>query len=341
MPFKSITYVLLLLTLISLISIGEALTYNQKSNINTQTIINIPFFYVDNNTSDVDLSSDKGTHSNFTAQQYGPDFIEDTLTEENTGISSNTTLINVESFEGTFPPSGWTETPDYSRWERRNNQAYDGSYSASFAGLGSGRSGDFATPNMNCSDASAIYVDFWYRDDDLDPDEFFLQYYNGSIWTTVSDLGSTTQEDQWLHFQEKVTNNQYFHSNFAIRWSAINVANKEEGWVDYVTIRKEVGESNYELELEAQWTNVDYNEDNEELCIYCGGLGDENIRVDVWTGSFWQNLFTDLNNGWNNATVSTYLLSSTFTIRFKGGTETSDATQDYWNIDATILHVWT
>jgi len=39
--------------------------------------------YVDNNTSDVDNSTDVGTHSNFTAQQYGLDSINDTLTEEN------------------------------------------------------------------------------------------------------------------------------------------------------------------------------------------------------------------------------------------------------------------
>jgi len=42
--------------------------------------------YVSNNDSDVDSSVDKGTHSNFTAQQYGPDSIYDTLTEENTYI---------------------------------------------------------------------------------------------------------------------------------------------------------------------------------------------------------------------------------------------------------------
>jgi len=41
--------------------------------------------FVDNNTSDVDSSPDKGTHGNFSAQQYGPDSIYDTLTEENTG----------------------------------------------------------------------------------------------------------------------------------------------------------------------------------------------------------------------------------------------------------------
>ena len=66
----------------------------------------------------------------------------------------------------------------------------------------------------------------------------------------------------------------------------------------------------------------------------------ENIRVDIWNGSTWQNLFTDLANGWNNATITSYLTSPTLTIRFKGGTETNDLTQDSWAIDATMLHVW-
>ncbi|KPV63700.1 MAG: hypothetical protein AOA66_0656 [Candidatus Bathyarchaeota archaeon BA2] len=67
----------------------------------------------------------------------------------------------------------------------------------------------------------------------------------------------------------------------------------------------------------------------------------ENIRVDVWNGSDWENVFTDLNPGWNNVSVSSYLTSSNFTIRFKGGNETGDTTQSSWNIDATLLHVWT
>lgn len=67
----------------------------------------------------------------------------------------------------------------------------------------------------------------------------------------------------------------------------------------------------------------------------------EDIRVDVWNGISWQNLFTDLTNGWNNVSVSSYLNSSTFTIRFKGGSETGDTSQDSWNIDTTLLHVWT
>ncbi len=66
----------------------------------------------------------------------------------------------------------------------------------------------------------------------------------------------------------------------------------------------------------------------------------ENIGVDVWTGSGWQNLFTDLANGWNNVSVSSYLTSSTFTIRYKGSSESGDKIQDSFKIDASLLHIW-
>ena len=66
----------------------------------------------------------------------------------------------------------------------------------------------------------------------------------------------------------------------------------------------------------------------------------ETIRVDVWFGGAWQNVFADLSNGWNNVSVSAYLTGQTFTIRFKGGSETVDTIQDKWNIDAAVFHVW-
>ena len=97
---------------------------------------------------------------------------------------------------------------------------------------------------------------------------------------------------------------------------------------------------NYQLDLEVQWTNAPYTLPNEQLCIFGGSMGAENLRVDVRNGSQWQNLFTDLVSGWNNVSVSSYLTNSTFTIRFKGGTETNDASQDSWNLDVALLHAW-
>jgi len=56
-----------------------------------------------------------------------------------------------------------------------------------------------------------------------------------------------------------------------------------------------------------------------------------------WDGDSWENVFSDLSSGWNNASVTTWLTSSNFTIRYKGGTETSDLIPDSWQINAVLL----
>jgi hypothetical protein len=96
------------------------------------------------------------------------------------------------------------------------------------------------------------------------------------------------------------------------------------------------------LDLEAQWTNTDFSEANEMLCIYGGSMTSESLRVDVWTGSTWTPIIYNLQpNQWNNVSVASYLDNPTFTIRFKGNNETGDTTQDNWKIDCVLLHTWT
>jgi hypothetical protein len=70
-------------------------------------------------------------------------------------------------------------------------------------------------------------------------------------------------------------------------------------------------------------------------------LSSEALRVDVWTGSAWQNVLTGLTYGWNNVTVTSYLTSPSFTIRYHGSIETNDPVQDHWYVDVAVLHVWT
>ncbi|NWG10494.1 hypothetical protein HXY33_01895 [Candidatus Bathyarchaeota archaeon] len=154
---------------------------------------------------------------------------------------TNRTLINQESFEGSWPPSqpsSWTETGN---WNKESNQKYgSGTYSADFDGSSSGVSGDLTTCDLSCVDTSgAIYVDFWYRDEGLDSGEFMLCYYDGTSWDTIVDLG-TGLENQWLHYQQTITDIQYFKSNFRIQWSAVDVEDGEHAYVDYVTVKKEV-----------------------------------------------------------------------------------------------------
>ena len=73
-------------------SLAYGFSYEGQTENATQTIMQVPYFYVDNNTSDVDTNIDRGTHSNFPAQKQSPDSIYDQLTEsEINGLSLDAT----------------------------------------------------------------------------------------------------------------------------------------------------------------------------------------------------------------------------------------------------------
>ncbi len=164
-----------------------------------------------------------------------------------------------------------------------------------------------------------------------------VDVWTGSDWETVfSDLSSgwnNASISEWLtgstftiRFRDRAITSDSILDEWEIDVALLHV------WAE--------GGNNYQIDLEEQWTNVDYDETNEQLCIYASQVGSENLRVQVWTGSTWETVISSLHTGWNNETVSSYLTSSTFTIRFVGTTETGDTSQDYWTIDVTLLRTW-
>jgi len=167
------------------------------------------------------------------------------------GGTSDITLINAESFEGAWPPSGWSETGN---WANENDYAYDGIYSADFDGSVGGASGYLTSPSMNCLDANTIYVDFWWYDRALDNDDFMLEYYDGSTWDTHQDLDQLESGNGWHHYTETITDSQYFVSNFQIRWWANSVLSGRTACVDSVTVRKSASVSLYSLDLNEPFT---------------------------------------------------------------------------------------
>jgi hypothetical protein len=287
--------------------------------------------------SDVDGSSDVGTHSDFDAMKTKDGY--DTLTEENTAGSSNSTLLD-DGFETADWDANWDAIP-HNWWEDNWHDPHSGSASAWAA---NGDEGYFTCDNLDASGASAIYVDFWFRKDDTESTDFTLYYYDGSNYHLIDELDNNGPDNTWLHYTEKVTDNQYFVSNFRIRFDATlegGGPGGEEVWIDDVLIKKEIQiGDNYELDLEVQWTDVPYLLPNENLSIYGGAIGAEDIKVDVWNGTGWETVFTDLSSGWNNVSITDWLTTSNFTIRFKGGTETGDPSQNTWNVDVALIHMW-
>lgn len=95
----------------------------------------------------------------------------------------------------------------------------------------------------------------------------------------------------------------------------------------------------YDLDLEIQWTNVDFTRAYEELCIKTGTFSGEDLQVRVWnsTANSWHLIMNLVADQWNNVSVASWLTESTFTVQFL---KSGDASQYSWNIDCSLLHTW-
>jgi hypothetical protein len=105
----------------------------------------------------------------------------------------------------------------------------------------------------------------------------------------------------------------------------------------YLNITR-AGAPDYELDMEYQFNDTNYNCINEQVCLFLTGSVTENILVDYYN-SGWVNLGTISSTGWNNFTA-TGLSSGTYNIRIYDQNQTNETTQDNWTIDCMFLHCW-
>jgi hypothetical protein len=366
-----------------------AFLYESQTYSLTQTIKNKPNYYVDQ-LSDVDSSADKGTHSNFTAQKYGPDSVYDTLTEGYTGnpitfrssatqksqdsltiikpagtVENDVMLANIYAVGASTPtitpPSGWTliistvgsaSNSRLSTYYKVAGASEPANYQWTFSGGQTNQGGISTYYGVNTADPIDVYGG--------QANTASISYTAPSVTTTVANTtlvagfgalaggsdNTVTPPSGMTECYDVGQDNDgpaCLESADVVQASAgasgTKVATGQSGTnIGHLVALKPT--PNYQLDLEVQWTSADFHEANEELCIYGGTMGSESLRVDVWAGSSWQNVISSLSTGWNNVTVSAYLVSSTFTIRFNGSLETADDTQDSWAIDATVLHLW-
>jgi hypothetical protein len=95
--------------------------------------------------------------------------------------------------------------------------------------------------------------------------------------------------------------------------------------------------TNYAVNLQEQWLNVNATNLRQDLCIKTATMGVEPLTVQVLHSGSWKNLMTLAPNYFNNVSLAPYIDSTTLTIRFIGSSDIADPTQDSWNIDAVYL----
>ena len=368
------------------------------------------YFYVDNNTSDVDSSADAGTHSSFSSQQSAPDQVNDTLTEYGSGGSGGVPVIEdytEQSSDATTTTNVFlkpypvevddlllilaynddTSTTAYSSGSS-SNFTFVGDYGDSnsdshvgvFYRIATGSEGI----NEEITSAGADeYGGYYIRIsgvDTTDPIHLAGSETNTegvstinatSIATTITDTlaicfgaldgGDGNDDGPFVISGSGWSRIDGFSSRdhateicgvwgskdmTGIEGATVDAKIDSDGTVDgmaggQITITPlEAEPTDYELDLEEQWTGLEYGWDNEELCIF-GGTWTTTVplRVDAWDGDSWENVISDLQeNQWNNVSVSSYLTEATFTIRFYNGS--TNAIQDSWSKDSCLLHLW-
>jgi hypothetical protein len=299
---------------------------------------------VDNIISDVDSSADKGTHTNFINQQGGPDDIFDVLTEVNSPQQEQIDL----------KVSTWTNWQD--NWAINGTSPYldeadDGNNVYGIQNAKGSSDGDL-TGEFEFEDTSitetinSVKLRVYGSAGNAHPSQYYFYVYlwDGNTWNqeiNFKNVGSLT----WVEVDVTSDLNTWSKINNAKIYLEVedSLGNKHGGQIcDASLLRISYNVDNYALDLEEQWTSANYTKENEELAIYTGTLGSsEDLRVDVWTGASWATIIDSLKaNDWNNVSVSSYLTSNTFTIRFKGTTESDDFNQDSFNIDVVLLHTW-
>ncbi len=354
--------------------------------------------FIDNNTSDIDSSLSKGVHSNFAAQQAGPDMIYDTLMEEDTDIASNITSNFELDLEAQWINLNYSEiNGELAIYIDKGSNVYSLDATGGYMIIGDG------TPDWG---STAGTISFWIRMDNAVQGRLWGQNgYMETRWlgaNLVLDWGATGSlisaysflADTWYFIAivwNENSNDLFLYigdeSNPPIldensldgTWTSTLPAPMENRFMNglgaydpvdgrgddlrYWNIARSLNElqSDYNTELAGDETNLksyfklnsnfdDLGPDNNDGA----GSGSyrfssnvafdrppaESLKVDVWDGSSWQNLLTDLFKGWNNVSVSSFLDSPIFTIRFKGGTETGDSTQDRWLVDVVLLYIW-
>jgi hypothetical protein len=274
-------------------------------------------YYVDSYNSAVDGSPDIGTHSNFAAMQHGPDGIMDTLTEGITTPAVPEKWVRPFQSQG----SGWTN-PSY---------AYDNNTSTRAS---TSIPANSWSPNLtlvaNSNGLSSHRIRYFIGGSDATKvDQVIIYVYNGTWKNVYSGSGTWNQWTNVSFTEMSVSKIQFqFHNKGSSSASAYVY---EAQFLQSGTLQ------NCQLNMEVQWTNVNYNQKNQWLCIYGGAMAPENIKVDVRNAATWTTLFTGLVAGWNNVSVSQYVTSLKFTIRFSGANQGGDSVQDSWQIDAALL----
>jgi hypothetical protein len=218
--------------------------YSLGCNVLNTSCLGTNLTYSNNITSSTDVNTNI-THNlswntNNSLQSYTFNYCNATYPYTVKTRNENTTLLS-SGFEGNLSEQNFTtqNSSTDGRWNNRTDQKNSGSYSAKLGeNIITASYNNLTSLEVNTTNCTSIFVQYYTRDDDLDDaDDPYLLYYNSSgSWVLIKDE-SQNSEDSWVSRNWEITDSQYKHSNFSIRFQNRGaLAATENWWIDDVNI---------------------------------------------------------------------------------------------------------
>ncbi|MCX5752689.1 MAG: S8 family serine peptidase, partial [Candidatus Krumholzibacteria bacterium] len=184
--------------------------------------------------------STAGTYSVTLTATNGCGSDAETKTNYITASSSPTwTRITFDNFEtgmGTYTDGG----ADMARY-RGTTYSHQGSYSADIQDNSGTASSFYHTTGKNVSSYNTLQVDFWFYAVSMESGEdFWVQYYNGSSWSTVATYtrGTNFSNGAFYHAVVTIPRSSYtFPTNAKIRFMCDASDNNDDVYIDEIEFR--------------------------------------------------------------------------------------------------------
>jgi hypothetical protein len=297
------------------------------------TVKNTPH-YVDTATAVHDVSV--GTHSSFQSMQTAPDGIYDTLTEDNTVLT--TTIMGTTTDTSTSYTSiaanrlaGQAFTAPTNAISVASITFYGGTSSGTFNvkaiitdSLGNILTNGVSNP-VSCTTTLMSRTATFTTPPSITP--------GSTYWILI-----VSQTSNFRLYYVATTGGISKADNSNSYTTPTSPTDANSATINYRAFYATVNRANNQLDSEVQFTGVTNFATYNQLQIQTGTFSspEEVISVDYWTGTSWSNLGTLTAHSLNMFSIS--LTSDTYELRFTDGTGTNDNVQSTWQIDS--VYIW-